>query len=637
MIQDREKQLLNIIKYTPMMIIIVIATLFTLFLYFENKKTFNSQKAEIEKNYVIDNKIKIKTEIEKLEKLILHKQKNTINKLKENIKQRVYESHSIATGIYNTYKDTKTKKEILELIKTSLGEVRFNNGRGYIFMDDAHGNKILHSVDKSIENKNFYNYTDPKGYYFFRTIVQTIKDKTERFDEYYWYKPNTNNKKIAKKISFYKYFEPLNMAIGTGEYIEDFEKTVQKEILETIEISSTNPSSYIFVLSYDGKYLSHIKKEYINKNAFYSNDTTDSKNDVSSVITIAKNGGGYYSYIQNKKPNTTVSSKKVSYVKSIDTWQWVIGTGFYEDDVLGKILNKKKEIDDKFNEYINDFLIIIVVLTFILLIASIYVSKVLKELFFNYKEQLHKKQNMLFQQSKMAAMGEMIGNIAHQWRQPLSTITTASTGMKLQKELNGELDTELFNNSVDKINASAQHLSKTIDDFRNFFSPNKKESKFYLKDIFATTLDLVSAQFNAKEIKIIKHIDNVELFTYENELIQALINILNNARDELIKLPRGKDRLIFIDTSLNDNNGTTIEIKDSAGGIDNSIMNKIFEPYFTTKHKSNGTGIGLYMTKEIIVKHLQGELEVENCVYEYNGNICNGALFRIKIKNIEDK
>ena len=167
-----------------------------------------------------------------------------------------------------------------------------------------------------------------------------------------------------------------------------------------------------------------------------------------------------------------------------------------------------------------------------------------KKKFNDYKAELNEKQIILHQQSKMAAMGEMIGNIAHQWRQPLSTITTASTGIILQKEM-GILNDEFFLEALAKINLSAQHLSKTIDDFRNFFKPNKQENMVFAENIINITIDLVSAQFSTKDIKIIKNIENIEFLTYENELIQALINILNNARDELIKLSDTQEKLIF--------------------------------------------------------------------------------------------
>lgn len=624
---SKEKQFLKIIKFTPPIFVIVITFFVILFFYFENKRTFNEEKKEIEQNYILENKELIKEEVNKVYNFIKHLQETTEDELKKNVKSRVYEAHAIATNIYNKYKNTKTNEEILQLIKVALSNIRFNNGRGYYFMDDIYGNKIFHPVDTSIEGKNFLHYSDAKGYKLFETIVQTIKDKTERFDEYYWYKPNTN-KEIGRKISFYKYFEPLNMAIGTGEYFDDFEKEIQKKALDYINLIRFGKIGYIFVLDYNGTYLSHIRKNYIGKSYLQNNDTKDNNNVINESLKIAKEGEGYFSYIQNNKPGSENSTKKISYLKGLNNWQWMIGTGFYEDDVINKILDKKNKLDEKYEIYIKNILIISFVLFVLLLIISKYVSNFLQNKFNDYKIELNKKQSILHQQSKMAAMGEMIGNIAHQWRQPLSTITTASSGMALQKEL-GILSDEFFFDASKKINTSAQYLSKTIDDFRNFFSPDNQKSKFKLKDLFNTTLDLVSAQFTAKDIRIIKEIDDIELFTYENELIQALINILNNAKDELIKTPIDENRVIFINAYKTLDNEIVISIRDNAGGIKEDNINKIFEPYFTTKHQSQGTGIGLYMTEEIISKHLDGKILVKNKEFNYNGKSYIGAEFKI--------
>ena len=244
------------------------------------------------------------------------------------------------------------------------------------------------------------------------------------------------------------------------------------------------------------------------------------------------------------------------------------------------------------------------------------------------KEKIENERIMI-QQSKLSSMGEMIENIAHQWRQPLSTISTASTGTKLQKELNCLSDEQLIS-SLEVINNSAQYLSKTIDDFRNFFnSNNSKESEFDILDTYDKTLKLIEAQFVAKDIQIIKNINSYKLFSVENELIQVLINIFNNAKDIFITIHDTK-RLIFIDT-YEKNNNLCIEIKDSAGGVKEEIMDRIFEPYFTTKHKAKGTGIGFYMSQEIICKHLNGSLSVSNEEYSYEGSRYRGANFIIKI------
>ncbi|MGB1226361.1 MAG: transporter substrate-binding domain-containing protein [Poseidonibacter sp.] len=239
------------------------------------------------------------------------------------------------------------------------------------------------------------------------------------------------------------------------------------------------------------------------------------------------------------------------------------------------------------------------------------------------------KEEILFQQSKMAAMGEMLGNIAHQWRQPLSTISTAATGCKVQKEMDC-LSEEQLKSALTAINDSAQYLSQTIDDFRGFFNPkNNKFDETNISKIFQKTLKLVDAQFIAKEIKIIQNIEEYGLFTIENEMVQVLINILNNSKDALLT-KKNQQRLIFINTYKKEHT-YYIEILDNAGGVPEDIINRIFEPYFTTKHQSTGTGIGLYMSEEIIKNHLNGILSVENETFVFDKIKYTGAKFSIKI------
>lgn len=622
---SKEEQFLKIIKVMPSVFVVVFSLFVILFLYFENKKTFNKERKEIEQKYILKNKEIIKEEVLRVFTFTKQLQKNTEEELKQNVKNRVYEAHEMATNIYEKYKTTKSKQEIFQYIKVALSGIRFNEGRGYFFIDDIYGNKLSHPIDTSIEGKNFLNYTDVNGYRFFENIVNTIKDKTERFDEYYWYKPNTN-KEIGRKIAFYKTFEPLNIAIGTGEYFDDFEKIIQKKALEYINLVRFGKSGYIFIINYDGTYLNHIRKDYIGKNYLENDEVKDKKRVITDLINIAKNGNGFYTYIQNK-PSTEYPTEKISFVQGMDDWNWLIGAGFYEDDLKQEILNVKEKLDRNYEKYALNILILGMILIIFLLVASGYVSIFLENKLKEYKKELDNKQAILYQQSKMAAMGEMIGNIAHQWRQPLSIITTATSGMVLQKQM-GVLTDEFFFEASNRINTSSQYLSQTIDDFRNFFIPNKEKSKVNLIEIFKKTLDLISAQFSSKDIKIIKNIEGVEFESYENELIQALINILNNSRDELIK--KDDERFIFVDAFEKDN-FINITIKDNAGGVIKENLDKIFEPYFTTKYKSQGTGIGLYMTEEIITKHLNGTICVENVEFTYDEKDYFGAEFTIKI------
>jgi PAS domain S-box-containing protein len=239
------------------------------------------------------------------------------------------------------------------------------------------------------------------------------------------------------------------------------------------------------------------------------------------------------------------------------------------------------------------------------------------------------KENLLIQQSKLAAMGEMIAIIVHQWKQPLSLISTSSTGMKLQLEMD-ILTKEFSLEALDSIIKATKHLATTIDDFRDFFKPKKSKTTFNINESINKSLKLISSGFKNKDIKIIKNIDDVYITSYENDLIQILINILNNAKDALLNI--NTPRLIFLSVKiLDDKKNLIILIKDSAGGIPSNIIDKIFEPYFTTKDDKSGTGIGLYIVNEIITKHMKGNIKVSNVNFNYESNKYIGAEFEIII------
>ena len=253
-------------------------------------------------------------------------------------------------------------------------------------------------------------------------------------------------------------------------------------------------------------------------------------------------------------------------------------------------------------------------------------NKNLENLVEKKTKELIQKENILNQQSKMAAMGEMIENIAHQWRQPLSLISTAATGAKLRKDFESLSDTDFYE-AMDIINNSAQHLSNTIDDFRNFFSNEKEASYFDIHILIEKVLYLVSSKLKNRNIEIVKNTQEIIIVGLVNEFIQVLLNIINNAVDALEESD-SKKKFIFIDTYKESDN-LVLKIKDNAGGIKEEIIDRIFEPYFTTKHKSQGTGIGLYMSNEIIKKHMNGDISVSNKKYLYENTNYNGAEFKI--------
>jgi len=242
--------------------------------------------------------------------------------------------------------------------------------------------------------------------------------------------------------------------------------------------------------------------------------------------------------------------------------------------------------------------------------------------------ELKEKDTLLYEQSKLASLGEMMGNIAHQWRQPLSIISTASTGMICKKEYTILTD-EDFMASCESINTNAQYLSKTIDDFKNFIQGDSHKVKFDLKSKIDDFLNIVDATIKKYEIQVVVNLNNdTKIEGYPSELLQCFINIFNNSKDALLEHNSLDNRYVFIAQEIQ-NDKIIIEFKDNASGIDTSIIKNIFEPYFTTKHKSQGTGLGLHMTYNLITNAMKGNIVATNVEYTYEGTKFKGASFKI--------
>jgi len=286
--------------------------------------------------------------------------------------------------------------------------------------------------------------------------------------------------------------------------------------------------------------------------------------------------------------------------------------GFYYNFQMRYIINDKDII-----EVSNDIVAMPDKTSFLLVTRDITVENRLKK---EKELQAHK----LFQQSRLAQMGEMISMIAHQWRQPLAAIGASSTKLKIKAKM-GRSDDNVTVQTVDKIDTLIQHLSQTINDFREFFRTDKIEQNISYTQMIDSVFHIAEETIIRNNIKIIKELNSDDkMYTYVNEVKQVILNLLKNAEDALMD-NKPDNPTIKIRTYKNINM-VVLEVSDNAGGIPESIIDKIFDPYFSTKKEKNGTGLGLYMSRTIIEEHCGGTLTVENS--------SDGAVFKIMIKSV---
>ncbi|RXJ77861.1 hypothetical protein CRV03_02505 [Arcobacter sp. F155] len=232
---------------------------------------------------------------------------------------------------------------------------------------------------------------------------------------------------------------------------------------------------------------------------------------------------------------------------------------------------------------------------------------------------LRDKDQLLFQQSKLASMGEMIGNIAHQWRQPLNTLGLLIQKIEIKYQTNS-LDEKALSDIVEKSKLLTNNMSETIEDFMSFFNPKVNNELFHIDDILSKTLTLFSARNNLCKINLENKLTSKKSIKgSKNGLIQVLLNLLSNASDSM----KDKEECVIDLTLEEDDNHLYIFVKDYGSGIDKELIERIFEPYFTTKFKSQGIGIGLYMCKMVIEENMKGSLIAQNDK--------DGAIFKITL------
>ncbi len=607
----QEKRVLWLIKFLPSLIV---ATFFILI----SSTIVNNQIQQgkqgiknIRKSYILEKKRRAKNEVLALINQINYARNLAEKDLRENLKNRVKEAYAISMNIYLQNRD-KNKNVIKKMIKDALRPIRFNQGRGYFFIYSMNLKNILLPIAPELEGKDFSNYQDIKGDFVVKNVAKLCKKYGSTFYTWYWRKPN--DKAVDyKKIGFDIYFKPLDWFIGTGEYVEDFEKKLQEKMLKEIQEVKYGKNNHFFTYSYSEKMLTHLNK-------FGERRTIRNKNSrslIEEIIKIAKKGGGFFEYtsttnLENKKP-----IKKISYISGIKEWHWAIGIGESVADMEKIIKQKQEELKETLHDTFFKLAIVFAIIAILLVIMLVFITRKSERIFLNYKNAIisetekSKKQLLLIQhQNKLASMGEMLGNISHQWKQPLNTLGISISKMILLEET-GKLTKEIMLKSFERMERNIEYLSKTIDVFRDFFKPAQSIERFNLENEIRNVVYITQDSFEDKKIDLF-YICEKEVYVKgdKKKLEQVFLNILNNAKDAIVlnEIKQGKVQI----KSVLQKDKVKVTIQDNAKGIPNDIKEKIFEPYFTTKSQSKGTGVGLYMSQIIIENNFQGELSFEN-------------------------
>ena len=544
---------------------------------------------------------------------------NTIKKLryisvKNNIKESVTQAYVFIQNHYEKYKNKMTEEELKDVITNALRNIKFLNGRGYYFISDMQGVFVMHGKMKSVEKKNNVSLKLKGAKEVHNKILNLLSKKDEGFVEYNWVKSGDFNGKVSKKIAYVMYFEPYDWYIGGGDYVEDIENILKEDLLKIIGNIKFGKDGYIFIHNYEGTNLLHVDKNVINKNVNNLKDE-DGIYFVKELTKVAKENvdGGYVEYIAHFRPKTGKPAPKIAFVKSINEWQWVIGSGVYKESISKILLEKETRLNRELI-YITSFLILVFLFIglYVFFVAkkfrkdidkSFYkfknffakaaeenitldvkemeflefeilavhtnelVSKI-KDLNQNLEDKVQKRtkelnktskklqntQTVMMENEKMAALGELVAGVSHEINTPVGLSLTGITHFSnISKNLKKLYDSD--------------NLSK--EEFEDFITTSNE-----LADTITINLKCAADIIRSfKTVAVDQTSNQMREFNLRDYIDETLLSLRNKTKRMDIDFIVDCDRLIVI----NSNPGAISQI------ITNLIMNSMIHGFEDSK------------------------------------------------------
>ena len=567
----RSIRLTTLIILFPLITLLLYGGLSYLFFFYTKKSDIKKEIARYNIILLDAQKSNLIEKVENLTRFIRFYNYRTNDKIKNDVKKYVYLISNTINSFYENSKNNLPQDELKRVILNTLKSVGDKNGNKYIFVLNKNGKILLHP-DKNLIGKDATKIRDINGKYFIKEFLSVADEKREGFIDYYWYKPNSKEHKMYYKIGFIKSLGIYNWYIGSGEYQKDILNNIKEDTLAYVKHNANFENGYFFISNSKNEIIFHPYKSKSGEvNELLQEGIYEDDEKIAYTAYVAE----YDWYI------TAVKSMKA--VKK-------------EIKVLAKENEKKIAKDTQTNLYI-------VALTWIVsILLSLYLSTIVNNKLKNYEKQLEESNEKLIFQSRQALIGELFSMIAHQWRQPINKIASIIAPYRFILE-DEEIDKKELDRDFQKIEDSVEYMSYTIDDFRTFYKPKNSKELTNLKTIIEKSIDFLSGSIRKKDIKVVKHLKDIKIMSYSNELLQVLINIIKNATDAV------EQRGVITITVEDRDNQAIIYIEDNGLGIKDEDIDKIFDPYFSTKEDS--MGLGLYMCRLIIQKHLKGNIEVK--------------------------
>ncbi|MBU1643436.1 cache domain-containing protein [bacterium] len=602
------RRTLRLIFITPLAALAILTVIITSFYIDKLNYYFKENAARYLQEYIDGEKRQGEEFVKDIDILASYNVEHLEENVKKELDGRLALAQRTAVFIYNKYSGRLPDKAIKERIADALSSMTWNGRQDYIWITDYEGNSIL-SETRTYQGKDPAALNDADG----RAIILEEIQRVRKYGKGYLYThPKNDGSLLIEKVVDFGHFD---WYFGSSARLDQAMQAKKTELLHLIEKAPKDSSGYIAIFE--------------DKKPIYISEKDTQELSGAFLEKMRQSLGQEDGWIDLPQENTHI------YTLFFKPFGWHIVYGFkkaYFDAILqGQQSKMKTEIDQeiRFIIFASAFIALLVgLLTFIVSQRIIAIIKAFKSELDSREAQLRElnsslenrvaaevrahreKEKMLIQQSKMAAMGDMISMIAHQWRQPLNQISYLLMNIEAAYECK-ELTPQYLEQKIKEGTKLLEYMSHTIDDFKNFFKPDTERSREQISKVLGHTIGFIKKSLEAHQIVLHVEVRNdASLMVYRNELMQVLLNILTNAKDAIVGTKPDEPKIeVSIDA---DESAVSIEICDNGGGVDEAILAKMFEPYFSTKEAKSGTGLGLYMSKTIVEEHLNGRLTVHN-------------------------
>ena len=608
---NEKKVIPYLIVVVPLALVLTASFFITTFYMEKVNLYFQKIKERSIKDYVNSKKDKSEIWVQQLNLLFDYKNNRVDSDIKQKLQKRVDVAYANAMFIYEKYKGKKSNFEIKERILDSFNQMGYSANKDALYISDFKGNNILF---RSENIQKMYQRS------LVLEEIQMVKKNSEGFLEGRFYQG------VGKQIVFVKNLDMYGWYIGASINVLQEKETLKETLLGMVKSIPLDSSDFMGL--YDDKKAIYLSK----KMRIFLGDE--------SLNIISKNLSQKSTWYKYKLDGYYYYSK---YYKPLD---WYLVYGFEISRMSKHEFKKQRELEIILDNELELILKASSSIVIFVVILSLILSRKINQIFSQYQEEVHKreeelvklnesleqrvsdelnahrqKDKMLIQQSKMAEMGDMLSMIAHQWRQPLNQMSYLFMNVESAYEYK-ELTKEYLDEKLKEGNELLEFMSVTIDDFRNYFRPDKEKEFVLVSDVVNTSVKLMQKSLDLGGIEVeIESYGRELTHIYKNEFIQVMLNLIKNAKDILIDKKIQNPKISI--TTKSEGKKLVVDVCDNGGGVHEDIIDKIFEPYFSTKDEQSGTGLGLYMSKMIIEEHLEGKLNV------YNSD--GGACFKIVI------